>query len=235
MTQSVYGHLKWCAHIASTVQNEGPLPRTQGGAWDMNSFAYVQQVSTSAEMNNSKDQILTKLLHRSQWEKVYKSTESLKNVIHILGNANQSHWPIVTLLHRLVRLLLDYRYAQEEDSKWEQMIYLWRGLTLKQILENERTVKPLTIKEWRSHEGRPFDPQHSLFKVTAKIISSLVGFSKFYSCFFSPVLSKAFKLKQTGSVHFRALVNAWRTKTSKRIQAYSDYLLIYLLLEAKER
>ena len=45
---------------------------------------------------------------------------------------------------RLWRLLLDYRYAQEKDPKWEQMIYLWRGLTLKQILENERTVKPLT-------------------------------------------------------------------------------------------
>ena len=34
MTQSVYGCLKWCAHIASTAQNEGPLPRTQGGTWD---------------------------------------------------------------------------------------------------------------------------------------------------------------------------------------------------------
>ena len=52
LTQSVYGHLKWCAHIASTEQNEGPLPRTQGGTWNsqsvdgsLNSFAYVQQVS----------------------------------------------------------------------------------------------------------------------------------------------------------------------------------------------
>ena len=54
---------------------------------------------------------------------------------------------IVTYCHIVAQtsdLLLDYRYAQEEDSKWEQMIYLWRGLTLKQILENERTVNPLT-------------------------------------------------------------------------------------------
>ena len=55
----------------------------------MNSFAYVQQVSTPVEMNNSKDQILDKNLHRNQWEKVYKSTESLKNVIQILGNVIQ--------------------------------------------------------------------------------------------------------------------------------------------------
>ena len=52
---------------------------------------------------------------------MYKSTESLKNVIHIMGNANQSLEPIEH------RLLLDYRLlngVQEEDSKWEQMIYL---------------------------------------------------------------------------------------------------------------
>ena len=34
-------------------------------------------------------EIMDKNLHRNQWEKVYKSTESLKNVIHILGNVIQ--------------------------------------------------------------------------------------------------------------------------------------------------
>ena len=32
---------------------------------------------------------MDKNLHSNQWEKVYKSTESLKNVIHILGNVIQ--------------------------------------------------------------------------------------------------------------------------------------------------
>ena len=41
-------------------------------------------------------------LHRNPIEKVYKSTESLKNVIHILGNANQAQ---AAIDHRL---LLDY-------------------------------------------------------------------------------------------------------------------------------
>ena len=31
-TQSVYGHLKRCAHIASTVQNDGQDPRSKRGA-----------------------------------------------------------------------------------------------------------------------------------------------------------------------------------------------------------
>ena len=38
-------------------------------------------------------------------------------------------------------IVIWYTYVQE---KWEQMIYLWRGLTLKQILENERIGHPLT-------------------------------------------------------------------------------------------
>ena len=53
---------------------------------------------------------------------------------------------------RLWRLLLDYRYAQEKDPKWEQMIYLWRGLTLKQFLENE----------WNERIGQPLDINHIL-------------------------------------------------------------------------
>ena len=50
----------------------------------------------------------------------------------------------------IVDYCTDY-WVQEEDSKWEQMIYLWRGLTLKQyfenikeIQENERIGHPLT-------------------------------------------------------------------------------------------
>ena len=35
-------------------------------------------------------EIMGRNLHSKPIEKVYKSTESLKNVIHILGNANQS-------------------------------------------------------------------------------------------------------------------------------------------------
>ena len=37
-----------------------------------------------------------------------------------------------------VRLQVDYRIlnkAKDEDSKWEQVIYLWQGLTLKQFLK----------------------------------------------------------------------------------------------------
>ena len=44
-----------------------------------------------------------------------------------MGNAKQA---LVPIDHRL---LLDYRmlnYVQDVDSKWEQMIYLWWGLTL---------------------------------------------------------------------------------------------------------
>ena len=45
------------------------------------------------------------------------------------------------LMHRL---LIRLNYAQEEDSKWEQMIHLWRGLTVKQILEKWTYGDPLT-------------------------------------------------------------------------------------------
>ena len=34
-------------------------------------------------------EIMDKNLHRNQWEKVYKSIESLKSVIHIMGNVIQ--------------------------------------------------------------------------------------------------------------------------------------------------
>ena len=37
--------------LPAQSQNEGPLPRTQGGARVMNSFAYVQQVSLVLERN----------------------------------------------------------------------------------------------------------------------------------------------------------------------------------------
>ena len=48
-------------------------------------------------------EIMGRNLHRKPIEKVYKSTESLKNVIHILGNANQSVWPrIYSLLSPIV-------------------------------------------------------------------------------------------------------------------------------------
>ena len=63
--------------------------------------------------------------HRDQWEKVYKLTESLKNVIHILGNVIQGlghSWaPVKTTMHK--RRILS-------GSKWS----VWRGLTLKQFL-----------------------------------------------------------------------------------------------------
>ena len=41
------------------------------------------------------------------------------------------------------RLLLHYRWLnwiKEEDSKWEQMIYIWRGLTLKQLLKEMNII-----------------------------------------------------------------------------------------------
>ena len=57
-TQSVYGRLKRCAHIASTVQNDGPDPRSKRGTRSiqsersvLNSLAYVQQVSLAMEGN----------------------------------------------------------------------------------------------------------------------------------------------------------------------------------------
>ena len=45
-----------------------------------------------------------------------------------MGNSNQAQTTID------LRLLLDYRIlncVQDVDSKWEQMFYLWQGLTLK--------------------------------------------------------------------------------------------------------
>ena len=52
-------------------------------------------------------EIMDRILHRNQWEKVYKLTESLKNVIRILGDANQSVWPrIYSLLSPIVTYCL---------------------------------------------------------------------------------------------------------------------------------
>ena len=53
--------------------------------------------------------------------------ESIKMWSFLLGEANQT---LVPIDHRL---LLDYRMLnciKDVDSKWEQMIYLWQGLTL---------------------------------------------------------------------------------------------------------
>ena len=63
----------------------------------MNSFAYDHQYW----WKTLKTEIMGRNLHRNPIEKVYKSTESLKNVIYILGNANQAAID--------QRLLLDYR------------------------------------------------------------------------------------------------------------------------------
>ena len=98
--------------------------------------------------------------HRDQWEKVYKLTESLKNVIHILGNVNQSlepYWTqtIVRLMHSArIKHALGMNRNKRNGYNWWSMYKrwilsgskwsVWRGLILKQILENERTVKPLT-------------------------------------------------------------------------------------------
>ena len=63
-------------------------------------------------------------------------------------------WSHSIKINYCYRLQLDYKWSkclQEEDSKWEQMIYLWRGLTLKQILERSlhssrmRTARALTV------------------------------------------------------------------------------------------
>ena len=126
----------------------------------MNSFAYVQQVSYPLEGKIFETEIMDKNLHRNQWEKVYKLTESLKNVIHILGDAYESVWrriysllsPIEEIsMEGLTGVIPEWIYChivlirpvtywettqdyillngvQNEDSKWEQMIYLWRGL-----------------------------------------------------------------------------------------------------------
>ena len=80
-TQSVYGCLKRCAHIASTVQNDGPDSRSKEGAGSiqsersvLNSFAYVQQVSLAMEGNFRKPKLLVQFHHISR---AYKSTETL--------------------------------------------------------------------------------------------------------------------------------------------------------------
>ena len=54
---------------------------------------------------------------------------------------------IVTYCH-IVDPTVRLNYAQEEDSKWEQMIYLWRALILKLNLErNEHIGQPPDINE----------------------------------------------------------------------------------------
>ena len=116
---------------------------------------------TALEGKTRKTKLWYKFLHRDPWEKVYKSTESLRNVIHIMGNANQSVWPriysllspIGTLLIRLVTYwctdyYLDYRIlnrVQEEDSKLGQMIYHRQRLNQR----NKCMVNPLTQIKWK--------------------------------------------------------------------------------------
>ena len=82
------------------------------------------------------------LLRRYQWKAIVR----LQNA-WLVWSLNES---IVTLLIRPVTYWctdywLDY-WVQEEDSKWEQMIYLWRGLILKQFLQKWTYRSPLDIK-----------------------------------------------------------------------------------------
>ena len=73
-------------------------------------------------------EIMDKNLHRNQWEKVYKLTESLKNVIHILGNAYQSVWPrIYSLLSPIVTLFwLFWSWSdQRPTERLNKTTYCW--------------------------------------------------------------------------------------------------------------
>ena len=97
-TQSVYGHLKRCAHIASTVQNDGPDSRSKRGTGSiqsersvLNSFAYVQQVSLAMEGNFRLPKLLVQFHHRNTLGGTTSWQELLKNVIQITGDVYQAH------------------------------------------------------------------------------------------------------------------------------------------------
>ena len=72
---SLYGHLKICTHIARTLQNDGPDPRSNKGTGCkqpvdllLNPLAYVQQVSLAMEGTFP----LTKLLAGIPYRKTLK-------------------------------------------------------------------------------------------------------------------------------------------------------------------
>ena len=128
----------------------------------MNSFAYVQQVSqpwrekleklnygTNSYIGINERRCTSWQNHLKMWciywvmsFKHWKHFSACEDHMHIrlLPDYSMLNW----CDSFSGAMVIGYRYAQEKDSKWEQMIYLWRGLTLKQILENECIGHPLT-------------------------------------------------------------------------------------------
>ena len=77
------------------------------------------------------------------WVMSFKALDTAECLLKRLQHA----WLVWSLNESIVTLLIRPAtyWVQEEDSKWEQMIYLWRGLTLKQILEKWTYRSPLDI------------------------------------------------------------------------------------------
>ena len=94
--------------MANTVQNECPESWTQGAPGTANQWICYESICicsrsfTNIGGNLLETDIMGRNLHRKPREKVCKLTESLKNVIHIMGNANQALETLKCLL------ILDY-------------------------------------------------------------------------------------------------------------------------------
>ena len=84
-TKCIWAPKMMCTHCQDSTEWMS-LPRTQGGAWDSQFICICLTGANTIGGNKSKVCFMVHILHGKPIEKVYKSTESLKKVIHILGD-----------------------------------------------------------------------------------------------------------------------------------------------------
>ena len=135
----MYKSLNRCAHIASTVQNDGPDPRSKEGAGSiqsersvLNSFAYVQQVSEPLEGNFRKPKLLVQFYHRNTLvgptsrQKPFKKWSTLWEmpIVTVCKHTHCNQGWIEPIVETMDRLQLGSKHRDIVNCNRNSMIWL---------------------------------------------------------------------------------------------------------------